>query len=149
MKYFALAIVSVFLLSSCSINLSEDKTWKTEQLERETQNDIFKKKLECSKLEPEMRKQLESEERYWRRNIKSALLLNKVLYSTKRRSCLYTSEFNTWLSNSTSTVYTLELTDFLTKEILLSSTCSYLYAWDNWIFASCTDNFRKSVQELE
>ena len=64
MKPLTLLLIPLLFLSSCTIDWKDEKDEKIAELEKQIQDDTFKKKQECIKIEPEMRKQLESYERY-------------------------------------------------------------------------------------
>jgi outer membrane lipoprotein-sorting protein len=48
-KIFAILITLSLLLSSCSIDWNDEKDKKISELEKQIQNDNFKRKQECSK----------------------------------------------------------------------------------------------------
>jgi hypothetical protein len=64
MYKLTLLLIPLIFLSSCTIDWNGEKDKKIAELQKQIQDDAFNKKQECIKLEPEMRKQLESYERY-------------------------------------------------------------------------------------
>lgn len=79
-------LISSFLLGSCSIDWKDEKDKKIDDLEKQVQelkkeneNDIFKKKQECEKYKD----QIEIKENELNNNLK------ELFYSNKYSSCLY------------------------------------------------------------
>lgn len=142
MKKVLLSMFLVLILSGCSIDWNWEKDQKIVKLEKQIQNDTFNKNKECIKLEPEMRKQLESNERYGNMTPWNTLYLSEVFYSPLKNTCLYKSEFIFW------NTYKLEINDYFTKNILFEKIC---LSWENnlkW-FSECSDEFKNKIKELK
>jgi len=87
MKYnfIIIAIVCVLVLPACSNDKNQkiaELTNKVEQLTKEKEQDIFKKKTECKKYEEEIQKNLLST------TAVQTDMLQSVFYSSKKNSCL-------------------------------------------------------------
>lgn len=131
-KYILILLATSLLLSGCSI-------W--------SKDDLFQKKQECAKLEQEMWKQLDSNERYGGRMEWTSLYLSMIFYSPLRNSCLYKSEFIVRWDNGLWDSYLLEINDFFTKEIIHSQNC--VYSEDNTLFSQCSESFDKEIQKFK
>ena len=161
MKYLTLAIVSIFFLSSCSMDWGDSEGWKTKQVSQETQNDIFKKGIDCIKLKPEMEEQLKLERELSRRSGYFYWRVDYIFYSQKRNSCLYVSKILDLVRDSfengvkvvkadtdqTRGIWTL--TDFFSKEILKSAPCTYDENWWNNNSISCSKDIDIALQEFK
>lgn len=75
MKYlFPVLILSTIFFSSCSIDWNNEKDKKIIALEQQIQNDLFKKKQECSKMSIPIQANQE---------------ILDLFYSSERNSCIY------------------------------------------------------------
>ncbi len=146
MKIYLL-LIPILILSGCTIDWRDEKDKKIEELEKQIQNDTFKKKQECIKFEPEMRKQLESYERYSDREDWTTLYLSEVFYSPSRETCLFKSEFIYW--DSEEKTYVLEINDYFTKEIVFEKICQWSKKEGYNNYSQCSETFASKVQELK
>lgn len=81
-KIISISLLSVLLLSSCSIDWNDEKAKKISKLENEIKNDIFKKRKECAVLDKEM---LEFAQEF-----RSTIYeVQEIFYSPKRNSCMF------------------------------------------------------------
>lgn len=144
MKKIIVLIFSIFLivLSGCDFNLSQsnDKDKKiaelqkqVEELKKDKEDDLFKKKQECIKLEPEIKKQIN--DKYSNLSENS---LNKIFYSPVLNSCLYTLGIS-YQDHSYSSII-----NYFTREAILDSLCYY-----EMNFIECLENFQKKIDKFE
>lgn len=109
MKYFALALVSVFLLSSCGTDWTDSNTKQVNNLEIQQQDNLFKKKQECAKYIP----QVEDEFKNRQSSYTSSHKLYELFYSQKLNTCLKAYTLVGWLTQKVN-VYAID--DVLSKD---------------------------------
>lgn len=85
-KIFILWIILSLLLSSCSIDWNDEKDKKIAELEKQIQNDLFKKKQECEKYIDQIKEKLKKEYYDWNTYITTFLWM---YYDKKNSSCVY------------------------------------------------------------
>jgi Txe/YoeB family toxin of Txe-Axe toxin-antitoxin module len=94
-KIFILWIILSLLLSSCSIDWNDEKDKKISELEKQIQNDTFKKKQECEKYKDKFEDKLEKKSK--ERDLIYDLYyenLNEIFYSNSKSSCFAVSSFS-------------------------------------------------------
>jgi hypothetical protein len=148
-----LLILTVSFLSWCSIDWNNGKDKKIIELEKqvseikkEKENDLFKKNIECNKLENEIKSFATNF--YW-----EEIQIKNIFYSPKRKSCLF-SVFVV-RSNFDNKIYILDIMDILSKESIywIDSKELFLYKdvidWNCfWMEKKC-DNFNNKIKELK
>lgn len=80
MKSLTLLLIPLLLLSSCTIDWSDEKDKKITELEKQIQDDTFSKKQECLKYEVIVKEKYNDDENYY---------FSNIFYSNKYDSCLY------------------------------------------------------------
>ncbi len=104
MYKLTLLLIPLILLSSCTIDWNDEKERKITELEKQIQDDTFKKKQECEKYKPSAVEKYKNDTNYY---------LSNIFYSKKYDSCLY------GISNKTSGPYSHIIIDYLSgKEII-------------------------------
>lgn len=88
-KLLPFILLTSLLFSACSIDLTGEKDKKIAELEKQTQDDVFRKKQECQKYQNEIEKWIEKREKelndtwdfYDER-------LEEIFYSYVKKSCI-------------------------------------------------------------
>jgi len=80
-----LLLIPLILLSSCSIDWNGEKDKKIAELEKQIQDDTFKKKQECSSYFHK----IEEDEKEYVLTEKDFSSIESVFYSKKHNTCLY------------------------------------------------------------
>lgn len=87
-KYIPILIITSLLLSACGIDWSGEKDKKIAELEKQTQDDTFRKKQECLWYKDTILKEYEKEslaaEKMWQEYFVN---LEEIFYSKKNNSC--------------------------------------------------------------
>jgi hypothetical protein len=94
-KIFILWIILSILLSSCSIDWNDEKDKKIAELEKQIQNDLFKKKQECAKHKDKIENNIKTEVTSW---IVKMKYLSEIFYSNNKNTCyaLLEEKDNSW-----------------------------------------------------
>jgi len=111
-KIFIIWIILSLLLSSCSIDWDNEKDKKIAELEKQIQNDTFKKKQECAEDKLKMEKEWYSTiEKIWKATGDPySWEVSEIFYSKKLNTCIYV--FN---------IYKIVDIDFEWQEMLLNT----------------------------
>ena len=80
MKLTPILLIPLLFLSSCTIDWNDEKDKKITELEKQIQDDTFKKKQECLKYENTVKEKYNNDTNYY---------FSKIFYSKKYDSCLY------------------------------------------------------------
>jgi len=155
-------MVSILLLSSCSIDWKDENKTKIDNLEKQVlelrklneskitvgknKTDIFKNKQECIKLTDELIKKTEL---YW---VESQYLwkesFEQVFYSPEKNNCLwvrsYEKDFDSWWTIWNKHLYEL-WNDTPDSQILLSCTKSIMVPW----WTNDCDAFYEKIKKLK
>jgi hypothetical protein len=89
MKSLTLLLIPLLLLSSCAIDWNDEKDKKIAELEKQIQDDSFKKKQECSKYIPILENKIKEKEKNL--NVDGVFYnetINEVFYSPIKQTCI-------------------------------------------------------------
>lgn len=133
-KLFILYITLLLLQTSCSIDWKDENKVKIENLEKqvselnkEKNDDFFKKKQECEKYKIEIEKKL------WTKK------LNIIFYSPLKKTCIYETEYR-----EIDNFMKYEIYDYLENQRLF---CSSL--WTNCLPNIDIKDYNNKIKELK
>lgn len=103
-KIISLLLLSLLILSSCSIDWNNEKEQKIVELEKQISDMSFERNKECLNLIPNLEKRVI--ERNEDSNINTYELI-EVFYSKEKKDCLWVLKQNKYLEDYSSTMYFL------------------------------------------